>query len=169
MPHVAAVKIVQIDNSFHAPTKIPHEIKEVHEEAAPATGGIAGMTGMGGGVAGMGGIMGSLGTAPVIQVKKAQTGPVRISSGVAQGNLINKPDPIYPAIARAAHIQGAVVIHATISKTGTIENLVVDSGPPMLRPAAIDAIRQWRYKPFLLNGDPTEVETTITVNFTAGG
>jgi len=161
-----------MDNSFHAPTKIPHEIHEITTEAAPSSGvaGMSGMGGSGGGVAGMSGIMGAIGTGPAIAVVKAKpAGPVRVSSGVATGNLINKITPVYPAIAKAAHVQGQVVLHAIISKTGTIENLTVESGPPMLRQAAIDGVRQWRYKPYLLNGEPTEVDTTITVNFTTGG
>ncbi len=93
---------------------------------------------------------------------------MRVSTGVAAGNLIVQTQPVYPAIARAAHITGVVVLHAIISKTGTIENLTVQSGPPMLRQAALDGVRNWRYRPFLLNGDPTDVDTTITVNFTAG-
>jgi protein TonB len=160
-----------MDNSFHAPTKIPHEIHEITTEAAPSSG-VAGMSGMGGGSAGgaLGGIMGAIGTGPAIVVQKAKpTGPIRVSSGVATGNLINKIQPIYPAIAKAAHVQGTVILHAIISKTGTIDNLTVESGPPMLRQAAIDGVRQWRYKPYLLNGEPTEVDTTITVNFTTGG
>jgi protein TonB len=76
---------------------------------------------------------------------------------------------VYPPIARAAHVSGAVVLHAIISKTGTVQNLQVISGPEMLRASALDAVRNWRYKPYLLNGDPTEVETTITVNFNFGG
>ena len=78
---------------------------------------------------------------------------------------ISRPDPVYPAIARAAHVQGAVILHAIISKQGTIEDLQVVSGPPMLTRAAVDAVMRWRYKPYLLNGDPVEVETSITVNF----
>jgi protein TonB len=62
-----------------------------------------------------------------------------------------------------------VILHALISKQGTIENLTVVSGPPMLTGAAVDAVKRWKYKPYLLNGDPTEVDTTITVNFTFGG
>jgi protein TonB len=76
---------------------------------------------------------------------------------------------VYPPIAKAAHVQGAVILHAVISKQGTIENLQVVSGPPMLAGAAMDAVRRWRYKPYLLNNEPTEVDTTITVNFTFGG
>ncbi len=77
--------------------------------------------------------------------------------------------PQYPAIAKAARIQGTVVLQATISKTGTIEGLQVLSGPPMLQQAAMDAVRSWRYKPYLLNGEPVEVGTTINVVFSLGG
>jgi protein TonB len=91
-----------------------------------------------------------------------------VSSGVVQGLAISQPQPVYPAIAKAAHVQGAVVLHAIISKQGTIKNLEPISGPAMLIPAARDAVSQWRYKPYMLNGEPTEVETTVTVNFTFG-
>jgi protein TonB len=76
--------------------------------------------------------------------------------------------PVYPAIARAAGVQGTVVVSAVISRTGTIESLRVVSGPAMLQTAAVEAIRAARYQPYRLNGMPTEVETTITVNFRLG-
>jgi periplasmic protein TonB len=75
------------------------------------------------------------------------------------------PLPPYPAIAKAAGAQGTVVLQATISKTGTIEDLRVVSGPAMLRQAALDAVRQWRYRPYLLDGLPVKLETTINVVF----
>jgi protein TonB len=84
------------------------------------------------------------------------------------GNKIAGADPTYPAIARAARIQGAVEMQATISKAGTIENLRVLSGPPMLVNAALDAVKTWRYRPYQLNGEPVEVETTINVVFKLG-
>jgi protein TonB len=77
--------------------------------------------------------------------------------------------PVYPAIAKAAHVEGTVVVEAVISRTGTIESLRVVSGPLMLQQAALDAIRAGRYQPFRLNGEPTEVQTKITVNFRMGG
>jgi protein TonB len=77
--------------------------------------------------------------------------------------------PVYPAIARAAGVQGTVVVTAVISRTGMIESLRVVSGAPMLQNAAVEAIRAARYQPYRLNGEPTEVETTITVNFRMGG
>jgi protein TonB len=77
--------------------------------------------------------------------------------------------PAYPALARSARIQGVVVLQAVIGKQGNIENLRLISGHPMLAPAAIEAVRQWRYKPYILNNDPIEVETQITVNFALAG
>jgi protein TonB len=82
--------------------------------------------------------------------------------------LLRKTVPSYPSIARAAGVQGTVNLQATISKLGTIENLRVVSGPPMLQQAALDAVKSWRYKPYLLDGEPTEVETTVSVIFSLG-
>ena len=86
-------------------------------------------------------------------------------SRMMQGNLIYKVEPIYPAIAKTAGVQGAVLIRALISREGTIEQAQVISGSPWLSRAALDAIRQWRYRPYYLNGTPVEVDTEITVNF----
>ena len=83
--------------------------------------------------------------------------------------LIAPIRPVYPSIAKAAHVEGAVVVEAVISQTGTIESLQVVSGPAMLRSAAVEAIREARYKPYRLNGQVTEVRTTITINFRMGG
>jgi len=77
--------------------------------------------------------------------------------------------PNYPALARSARVQGSVVLRAVISRAGTIENLQVLSGHPLLTSAAIDAVRQWRYRPYILNGEPVEVETQVTVNFLLAG
>ena len=88
-----------------------------------------------------------------------------VSSGVMQGMLIYKVIPTYPAIAQATRSSGTVVLQATISRTGAIENLRVVEGPAMLRQAALDAVKQWRYRPYMLNGQPVEVETTVDVNF----
>ncbi len=96
-------------------------------------------------------------------------GPVRISSGVSAGMLLTPIQLSYPPIAKAAGVQGTVVIEATISKTGSIESLTTLSGPPMLRQAAVEAVRAARYQPYKLNGEPTEVQTTITLVFRLGG
>ena len=118
--------------------------------------------------AGLSTVIGSTGTGPAIVVKAAPPKIVSISSGVMAGNLLEKTMPQYPAIAKAARVQGVVVIQATISNTGLIENIRVISGPPMLQQAAVDAVRSWRYKPYLLNGEPVEVETTVNVVFNLG-
>ena len=94
---------------------------------------------------------------------------VNVSTGVSAGLLMAPIRPIYPAIAKAARVQGTVVVTAVISRTGTIESLRVISGPAMLQTAALEAIRAARYRPYRLNGEPTEVETTITVNFRMEG
>jgi protein TonB len=124
------------------------------------------MSGSGGGV--MGGVLGSLGTGPAPTIKQAPPRKITVSSGVMQGNRIGGQMPQYPAIAKAARIQGTVVLQATISKDGTITNLHVIGGPPMLQAAALEAVRTWRYKPYLLNGEPVEVETQVNVVFTLG-
>ena len=80
-------------------------------------------------------------------------------------SLVRKVEPIYPPIAKTAHISGTVVLHAIIGKDGTIQQLEVMSGHPLLQQSALDAVRQWRYQPTLLNGDPVEVDTTIDVIF----
>jgi protein TonB len=89
----------------------------------------------------------------------------RVSGGVEQGLLIQDVKPIYPALARRAGVQGAVVLQAVIGKDGRIENLRVVSGNPLLVKAAMEAVKQWRYRPYLLNGEPVEVETQVTINF----
>jgi len=91
---------------------------------------------------------------------------VRVSSGVEQGLLLTKVQPEYPADAREARIQGVVILQATIDNEGNIAQLELISGHPMLAPAAIEAVKQWKYRPYLLNGDPVQVETQIQVNFT---
>jgi protein TonB len=98
-------------------------------------------------------------------VREQVTGPVRVSGMVVEGMLIEKRMPVYPVIAKATGTQGTVVLQATISRTGTIENLRVASGPAMLQQTAMDAVKTWRYRPYLLNGEPVEVETTVNVVF----
>lgn len=98
-------------------------------------------------------------------VHQQASGPVRISGLIVEGLLIQKTIPRYPPIAVASRTQGTVVLQATISRGGTIENLHVISGPVMLHQAAMDAVRNWRYRPYLLSGEPVEVETTVNVVF----
>jgi len=103
-------------------------------------------------------------TAPV--VRPEPRAPIRVSTTVEEGLLIRKTIPIYPAIAKAAGIEGTVRLAATISRNGTIENLRVTGGPAMLQQAALDAVKTWLYRPYLLDGQPVEVETTVDVIFT---
>jgi protein TonB len=105
------------------------------------------------------------GAHPGPAVVSGPKGPMAVSTGVSLGMLIAKIPPSYPVIARTAGIQGTVVLEAIISKSGTIENLRVVSGPMMLQQAALDAVKRWRYRPYLLNGQAVEVETTVSVDF----
>ena len=92
-----------------------------------------------------------------------------IVSNLGEGSLLRRVQPTYPALAKQVRIQGPVELQAIISKTGTIEHLIVVRGHPMLAAAALEAVRQWRYRPYLLNHEPIEVETEITVNFVLSG
>ncbi len=93
---------------------------------------------------------------------------VYISAGTAVGFLIYKATPIYPDDAKNARVQGTVVLKAVIGTDGTVKELTVVSGPHLLQQAALDAVKQWRYRPYLLNGEPVEVGTTINIIFTLG-
>ncbi|HYM77383.1 MAG TPA: energy transducer TonB [Candidatus Dormibacteraeota bacterium] len=170
------VKQIQTDmlntGQLRTPTKIPQKVQMIKEEEAPppmlATGGVVG--GVPGGIPGgqMGGVIGSIissANAPVPKFIPVVPQRIRISQGVTKGLLIHKQEPSYPTLARAARVQGDVILSAVIDVNGQITNLQLVSGHPMLVPAAIDAVKQWRYKPYLLNGQPVEVETTITVIF----
>jgi len=174
---IKPVKVVQSDimnGELRTPTKIPKKVEMIKEEEAPppvmSAAGVVG--GVPGGVPGgqMGGVIGGIiSSTPVAVPKVATPQRVRVSQGVSQGLLVRKVQPAYPPLARQARIQGAVVLQAEISKDGAIENLRLLSGHPMLAPAAIEAVKQWRYKPYYLNGEPVAVETQITVNFTLAG
>jgi protein TonB len=108
-------------------------------------------------------------SAPPVVPKAVAPKAIQVSQGVATGLLAHKVNPAYPRIAQQAGIQGSVVLQAWISKEGHIENLRVISGHPLLVQSAKDAVRRWRYKPYLLNGEPVQVETQITVNFVLAG
>lgn len=174
---IKTVKVVQTDiinGQLRTPTKIPEKVQMIKEEEAPppvmSASGVVG--GVPGGVPGgqMGGVIGGIiSSTPVAVPKAAAPQRVRVSQGVSQGLLIKKVQPTYPPLARQARIQGTVMLQAEISKDGTIENLRLMSGHPMLAPAAIEAVKQWRYKPYMLNGEPVAVETTVMVNFTLSG
>ena len=107
---------------------------------------------------------------PTVAIAKPSlSGPLRVSGGVERGFLVHEVKPNYPPLARQARIQGTVLLQAVIGRDGSIENLRVVSGHPMLAPAAIEAVRQWRYRPYTLNGTPVQVQTEITVNFVLAG
>jgi periplasmic protein TonB len=175
-PPPAAVKIVKqvqteiINGQLRTPTKIPKKVEMIKEEEAPppSTGVVGGVPG---GVPGgsMGGVMGSIIGGTPVAVPKVAVQRVRVSQGVTQGMVIHRVNPTYPPLARTARVQGAVVLAAIIGKDGAIQNLHVISGHPLLTQSALDAVKQWRYKPYILNGEPVEVDTQITVNFTLSG
>ena len=162
---------------LRTPTRIPQKIQMIKEEEAPmpiSAGGVVG--GVPGGIPGgqLGGVIGGIvnATSNLAYIPKLQPvvpQRVRISQGVTTGMLIRRVEPSYPALARSARISGNVVLKAIINREGLIQDLQLVSGHPMLVPSAIDAVRQWRYRPYLLNGQPVEVETTITVIFTLSG
>jgi len=146
-----------------APRQIPNRIAIINDPGPAPTGVVGGLD--------MGGIPGGVGDAfhsqsqPRVVRQEAKL-PVRLPSALAAGLLIRKVVPQYPALAKAARAEGTVVLSATIAKDGTIANLRVVSGPAMLQEAALESVSQWRYRPYLLNGEPVAVETTVSVVFT---
>lgn len=152
------------------PLTIPQGIAPISDLNAPSAPDIGDIGALRGTRVGDGSVPGSIGN-PVAIIpppppKPAR--PLRVSQ-MAEGSLAYRVQPPYPSPARAARIQGEVRMRAIISKTGAIENLTVLSGHAMLVTAAVEAVRQWRYRPYMLNGEPVEVETEITVNFVLGG
>jgi len=154
------------------PTRIPNTSPSCGDDAPPAVGGRSGpyIPGAPAGPGSMDGMFGSgMGTRPIMSAAPVVVaGPVRLSH-MSEGDLVRKIVPTYPPLARTARIQGTVILQAMISKLGTIEDLRLLSGHPLLAPAAIEAVRQWRYRPYILNNQPVEVETQITVNFSLAG
>jgi protein TonB len=150
-----------------APTMIPKKVEVIKDEA-PDVGAVGVEGGVGGGVPGgvLGGIIG--GAAPPPPPKPMQQ-RIRVGGNVAAAKLVHQVQPVYPQIAKTAHVQGTVLLHAIIAKDGTIQELQYVSGPALLMRAAMDAVHEWRYSPTLLNGEPVEVDTTIQVVFTLGG
>jgi TonB family protein len=156
-----------MDEQLTAPTRIPRGTEKQVAEDAPAPSGsdTASSDGLGGGSANVSMFNGH--SQPTVKI--ASSKPVVVSSGVATGMLIRSAPPVYPPLAKTAHVAGTVELRATISANGTIKDLHAVNGPVMLRQAAVDAVRGWRYKPYKLNNQPVEVETTINVVFTLGG
>src|SRR5271166_6137808 len=173
-PAAAPVKVVKmvsevVNGQLRTPTKIPSKVQMIKEEEAPPDLGAGGVPGgVPGGIPGgsAGGVMGGILSSTQVAVPKVATPQrIRVSQGVSQGLRIKMVSPNYPQLAKQARIQGQVVLQAEISKDGTIQNLQLISGHPMLAPAAIEAVKQWRYKPYLLNGEPVAVETQVDVIF----
>lgn len=187
-PAAVPVKIVKViprqfdAGRLMAPKTIPKEIAMIKEEELPppSSGAVGVVGGVPGGVPGgtpggvIGGIIGSVPTAapppPPPPVKEAPKPVVpqriRVGGNVQQAKLVRQPRPVYPPLARQARIQGQVRLTAVIARDGTIQELQVVSGHPLLVPAALEAVKQWVYQPTLLNGEPVEVITQIDVNFT---
>ena len=177
----SAAKVVKVTSNIangrlRTPSRIPSRVQMIKEDEAPPPVAITGevVGGVPGGIPGgqMGGVIGgiissssSLAAVPRLSQPAPAVQRVRVSQGVTKGLLIYRVEPAYPPLAKQARIQGVVVMTALIDKGGNVQNLQVVSGHPLLAPAAIEAVKQWRYKPFLLNGQPVEVETTVTVNF----
>ena len=171
-PKVVVHKMVSEfkNNELLAPKVIPPKIAIVKDTAPPpppSTGGVVG--GVGGGSAGgvLGGIISSAAPPPPPPPPVPQT--IRVGGDVQAAKCISCPYPQYPPLAQQARIQGEVVLHAIIAKNGTIKNLTLVRGHPMLVGAAMQAVRNWRYHPTLLNNQPVEVDTEIVVNFTLTG
>src|ERR1700674_427862 len=152
------------------PRAIPKEVAVFKEAELPPDGiNNSNTGGVFGGIPGQGIIGGSGG--PALPPPPKAAAPPRIKQGgnVTAASIVTQTRPLYPALARQARIQGNVVLHAIIDKDGKVAQLEVISGHPLLVQSALDAVKQWRYKPTQLNGDPVEVDTTITVTFTMGG
>lgn len=172
IPHAASPPDSNMTgNTVLLPTRIPDHIQHVVDEGPPPEIGVPD-----GGVYGSpntnnpnSGFMSSLlnNIHPSVAHASVDTSkPVIVSRGVSEGLLIHQVKPAYPPIAITAHVQGEVILQAVIGKDGTIQNLHVISGHPMLIKSAVDAVQQWRYRPYMLNGEPVEVETQVRVNFT---
>ena len=160
------------EGHLQQPPTIPTTIANLNEHPVASSPDVSNLGVVGGTGTSRRGVIGSIGptvdVAPPSPPPAAPTHPLKISHW-AEGNLIYRVQPSYPSLARQVRVQGTVEVRAIISKAGTIENLVVVRGHPMLVTAAVEAVRQWRYRPYLLNHEPIEVETEITVNFVLSG
>lgn len=144
-----------MDDQISAPSRIPGNLKRPAPKDEPAAGFAS--TGLDSGSSAPG--------AAFAAHHNVQAAASAISAGVAAGMLIHRTEPIYPPIARAAHSSGTVVLDAVVTRAGTLQGVRVLSGPSMLRQAALDAVKTWRYRPYLLNNQPVDVETTISIVF----
>jgi periplasmic protein TonB len=155
-----------------APVTIPRRVRDIQEVIRPPDLALASGTGEPYGTADtVIGVLGSLSapsplTSPPVTNVRSVSRPLRVATGVAEANLVQRVMPAYPPLAKAARVQGTVEFTAIISKEGVIERLQLLRGHALLVQAARDAVLQWRYRPTLLNGLPVEVTTRILVNFT---
>ena len=149
-----------------ADTSFPQQLISKPESSPCRERGLTDFGEFRGGV--LGGIIGGTDSSLPPPPKIAPT-RIRVGGDVQAAKMVRQVPPTYPAIAKTAHTSGTVVLHAIIGKDGTIQDLQYISGPPLLMHAAMDAVRQWRYQPTLLNGEPVEVDTTISVVFAPGG
>jgi protein TonB len=178
-PPPAAVQVVHVKPVAHlmdagklvAPKVIPKDIKIIKEEEAPPDMGGGMVGGVVGGVSGgsmggaLGGVIGGAGSTAAPPPPKAALKRITVGGQVQAAHLVNKVQPGYPPLARQTRISGTVKLHAIIGKDGVVQQLQVVSGHPLLVQSALDAVRQWRYQPTLLNGEPVEVDTEIDVIF----
>lgn len=156
--------------SMTIPTAV-HTRQEAPSPPVEAAGGLVG--GVPGGVVGgvpggvLSGVLNGTGSAPVLAKAPAPLPRrIRVPARVAEANLVHDVAPEYPPEAGRARIEGTVVLFAVIGKDGTVRDVRVENGLPVLAHAAIEAVKQWRYRPYLLNGEPVEVDSQITINFT---
>ena len=169
--HVARRAISEIaGGQILFPRRIPQLIPPIVDEQAPSAATIDGVpNGVNEGIPN--GVLHGIppeGAARPLPPKPPSPPRLRVSQGVVEGLLIHQVKPGYPHIAMQTHAQGEVVLHAIIGRDGSVSSLELVRGHPLLVPAAIDAVREWKYRPYTLNGEPVEVETLITVRFVLG-
>ena len=174
LQHMSASSSNMIGHSLMMPSHIPSSIATFHDDEAPPAPEIGDGFSVSGGTGPAGArnpVFEGLGNGEgyVPPPPPAASGPHIRVSHMMEGNIVHRVEPLYPPLARQARIQGSVVLRAVIDREGKINNLQILSGHPLLVQAAMDAVRQWRYRPYVLNEQPIEVETQITVNFTLSG
>jgi protein TonB len=169
--HIKPVAHLMEAGKLVAPKVIPKDVKIIKEEEQPPDMGMTGVAGgVPGGVAGgsmggvIGGVIGGAGTAAPPPPRPTAS-RIRVGGAVQAAKLVNRVQPMYPPLARQTRISGTVRLHAIIGKDGTVQQLTVESGHPLLVQSALDAVKQWRYQPTLLNGEPVDVDTEIDVIF----
>jgi protein TonB len=159
----APVRPDMMNSQLNAPSRISASARNVNGDAPPSETFGSGLD-SGGGTSGIGSLSKQTGVKVQLDAAKSKS----VSGGVTGGTLIQKTSPVYPAIAKQARITGTVTMQVTITKAGTVTGVHVISGPTALQQAAMDAVRNWRYKPFMLNNQPVEVQQSLSVNFQLG-